>query len=58
MMRPAQKPKVVLIFGTRPEAIKLAPLALALKTDQRLDCRVWVTGQHRQMLDQVLQVFG
>jgi len=57
-MRPAQKPKVVLIFGTRPEAIKLAPLALALKTDQRLDCRVWVTGQHRQMLDQVLQVFG
>ena len=58
MMRQAQKPKVALIFGTRPEAIKLAPLALALKADQRLDCRVWVTGQHRHMLDQVLRVFG
>ena len=52
------KPKISIIFGTRPEAIKLAPLALALKADERFECRIWVTGQHRQMLDQVLQVFG
>ena len=50
--------KIAIVFGTRPEAIKLAPLVLALKADLRFDCRVWVTGQHRHMLDQVLQVFG
>lgn len=51
------KPRIAIVFGTRPEAIKLAPLALALKRDPRFDCRVWVTGQHRQMLDQVLGLF-
>ena len=49
--------KVAVIFGTRPEAIKLAPVVLALKADPSFQCRVCVTGQHRQMLDQVLDVF-
>ncbi len=49
--------KVMLVFGTRPEAIKMAPLALLLAQDARFDCRICVTGQHRQMLDQVLRIF-
>lgn len=49
--------RVMLVFGTRPEAIKMAPLALRLKADPRFDCRICVTGQHRQMLDQVLRIF-
>lgn len=49
--------KILSIFGTRPEAIKMAPLALALENDERFDARVCVTGQHREMLDQVLQLF-
>jgi UDP-N-acetylglucosamine 2-epimerase (non-hydrolysing) len=49
--------KVMLVFGTRPEAIKMAPLILLLAGDNRFDCRVCVTGQHRQMLDQVLEIF-
>lgn len=51
-------PKIAVIFGTRPEAIKLAPVVLALRRHLRLSCRVCVTAQHRQMLDQVLDVFG
>ena len=50
--------KVLSVFGTRPEAIKMAPLALALATDDRFDGRVCVTAQHRQMLDQVLELFN
>jgi len=50
--------KVSVIFGTRPEAIKLAPVVLALKNTPGFDCHVCVTAQHREMLDQVLQVFG
>ena len=50
--------KVSIIFGTRPEAIKMAPIILAMKAISDLNCRVCVTGQHRQMLDQVLEVFG
>ena len=46
--------KVMVIFGTRPEAIKLAPVIAALKADGRTDVRVCVTAQHRGMLDQVL----
>jgi len=49
--------KIAVIFGTRPEAIKLAPVIIALKADGHFDCRVCVTAQHREMLDQVLKVF-
>jgi UDP-N-acetylglucosamine 2-epimerase (non-hydrolysing) len=49
--------KISVIFGTRPEAIKLAPVILALKADGHFECRVCVTAQHREMLDQVLEVF-
>jgi UDP-N-acetylglucosamine 2-epimerase (non-hydrolysing) len=49
--------KVSLIFGTRPEAIKLCPLVLELKKHPEFEPHVCVTGQHRQMLDQVLDVF-
>ncbi|WP_172149201.1 non-hydrolyzing UDP-N-acetylglucosamine 2-epimerase [Pseudomonas tumuqii] len=49
--------KTLCVFGTRPEAIKMAPLALALTADERFEAQVCVTGQHRQMLDQVLDLF-
>ena len=50
--------KVLLVFGTRPEAIKMAPLALQLKENTpAFETKVCVTGQHRQMLDQVLELF-
>lgn len=49
--------KVLSVFGTRPEAIKMAPLVNLLKTDNEIDSRVCVTGQHREMLDQVLRLF-
>lgn len=50
--------KIAVVFGTRPEAIKLCPVVLALKADPAFDCQVCVTGQHREMLQQVLDVFG
>lgn len=50
--------KVMLVFGTRPEAIKMCPLVNELKTRKNLETKVCVTGQHRQMLDQVLRTFG
>ena len=50
--------KVSLIFGTRPEAIKLCPLILAMKEHPDFEPHVCVTAQHREMLDQVLEVFG
>jgi UDP-N-acetylglucosamine 2-epimerase (non-hydrolysing) len=49
--------KTLCVFGTRPEAIKMAPLALSLAADGRFEAKVCVTGQHRQMLDQVLKLF-
>ncbi|WP_333609406.1 non-hydrolyzing UDP-N-acetylglucosamine 2-epimerase [Arsukibacterium sp.] len=49
--------KVLSVFGTRPEAIKMAPLVNLLKQDVAIDSRVCVTGQHREMLDQVLALF-
>ncbi|MBP5090029.1 UDP-N-acetylglucosamine 2-epimerase (non-hydrolyzing), partial [Pseudomonas chlororaphis] len=49
--------KILSVFGTRPEAIKMAPLALALHADERFDAKICVTGQHREMLDQVLELF-
>lgn len=48
---------ILLVFGTRPEAIKMCPLVNELKTRERLKTVVCVTGQHRQMLDQVLTAF-
>jgi len=51
------KIKILSVFGTRPEAIKMAPPVLALANDARFDARVCVTGQHREMLDQVLALF-
>ena len=50
--------KVLVIFGTRPEAIKLAPVITRLKDSPRFETQVAVTGQHRQMLDQVLSLFS
>ncbi|UCQ57701.1 UDP-N-acetylglucosamine 2-epimerase (non-hydrolyzing) [Edwardsiella piscicida] len=49
--------KVLTVFGTRPEAIKMAPLVHALAADAAFDARVCVTAQHREMLDQVLGLF-
>lgn len=49
--------KVMVVFGTRPEAIKMCPLVLELKKRPELDVTLCVTGQHRQMLDQVLDAF-
>ncbi len=51
------KIKVMTVFGTRPEAIKMAPLALELKKYDEIESTVCVTAQHRQMLDQVLEIF-
>ena len=51
------KIKVMTVFGTRPEAIKMAPLVKELKSREEIECIVCVTAQHRQMLDQVLEVF-
>ncbi len=50
--------KVMLVFGTRPEAIKMCPLAIELKKHPNIQTKVCVTGQHREMLEQVLDVFG
>ncbi|SNS23824.1 UDP-N-Acetylglucosamine 2-epimerase [Noviherbaspirillum humi] len=49
--------KVICVVGTRPEAIKMAPIILALKACPDIDCRVLATAQHREMLDQVLRIF-
>lgn len=49
--------KIMVVFGTRPEAIKMCPLVKELKSRKKLETIVCVTGQHRQMLDQVLHVF-
>ena len=49
--------KVMLVFGTRPEAIKMCPLVNELKSRKEIETIVCVTGQHRQMLDQVLEAF-
>ena len=49
---------VMLVFGTRPEAIKMCPLVLELKKRENINTVVCVTGQHRQMLDSVLETFG
>jgi len=53
----SQKFKVLLVFGTRPEAIKMAPVVKALQAEASIEARVCVTAQHREMLDQVLSLF-
>lgn len=50
--------KVMTVFGTRPEAIKMCPLVLEMQRNEALECVVCLTGQHREMLDQVMSVFG
>ena len=52
------KKKVLVVFGTRPEAIKMAPVVSALRREESIETKVCVTAQHRQMLDQVMDVFG
>lgn len=52
-----ERKKVLIVFGTRPEAIKMAPLVHVLSDDTRFEARTCVTGQHREMLDQVLELF-
>jgi UDP-N-acetylglucosamine 2-epimerase (non-hydrolysing) len=54
----SQNRKVMLVFGTRPEAIKLFPVVLALRAVPGIDTRVCVTAQHRGLLDQVLEISG
>ncbi|MBT0667993.1 UDP-N-acetylglucosamine 2-epimerase (non-hydrolyzing) [Novosphingobium profundi] len=55
---PARPARILVVFGTRPEAIKLFPVIHALKADPRFECVVCVSAQHRQMLDQVLEIAG
>ncbi|MDO5037562.1 MAG: UDP-N-acetylglucosamine 2-epimerase (non-hydrolyzing) [Tissierellia bacterium] len=50
--------KVLIVFGTRPEAIKMAPIVRELKSREEVETVVMTTGQHRQMLDQVLEIFS
>lgn len=52
------KPKIMTVYGTRPEAIKVAPVVTALQSDDRLESVVVSTGQHREMLEQVNKRFG
>ncbi len=49
--------KALIVFGTRPEAIKMAPVVKAFKTSRDFETKVCVTAQHREMLDQVLRFF-
>ena len=53
-----KKIKVLTVFGTRPEAVKMAPIVKKLNQNENIDHKICVTAQHRQMLDQVLDVFG
>lgn len=50
--------RILVVFGTRPEAIKMAPLIKKLRSDARFETKICVTGQHREMLDQVLDIFN
>jgi UDP-N-acetylglucosamine 2-epimerase (non-hydrolysing) len=50
--------KVMVVFGTRPESIKMCPLIKELKIKEKLDTVVCATGQHREMLDRAFEVFG
>lgn len=54
----ATRRRILTVFGTRPEAIKLAPLAIALRGNEEFEARICVTAQHREMLDQTLRLFN
>ena len=54
----SNKLKVMTVFGTRPEAIKMAPLVLELKKHKNIETLVCLTAQHREMLDMVMDLFG
>jgi UDP-N-acetylglucosamine 2-epimerase (non-hydrolysing) len=54
----APKPRILTVCGTRPEAVKLAPFALAANASHEVEHHLCVTGQHREMLDQVMDLFG
>ena len=56
--RPNDVIKLLAVFGTRPEAVKMAPLIRLLKEDPRFECRVCVSAQHRELLDAALLEFG
>lgn len=49
--------KVLFVFGTRPEGIKMAPIIKEIQKRNKFECYTCVTGQHREMLDQVLEIF-
>lgn len=53
-----KKIKTAVVFGTRPEAVKMCPLILEFQKHEQIDCRVYLTGQHREMLYQVMDIFG
>lgn len=57
-MRGMSQPRISVVMGTRPEAIKLSPVVRAFRADGRADVRVCVTGQHREMVDGLLPLFG
>lgn len=57
IIMPMKAQRVLMVFGTRPEAIKMAPIVKAFQANRKVDIRVCVTGQHREMLDQVLNLF-
>ncbi len=57
MLSRSNQKKILIVFGTRPEAIKMAPLVKAFEKESSVDFKVCVTGQHREMLDQVLTIF-
>src|SRR5271163_2541634 len=57
MARAEQRMRILLVFGTRPEAIKLAPVIRELSARPEFECKICVTGQHREMLAQFLEVF-
>ena len=52
-----ERKRILIVFGTRPEAIKMAPIVKTFQANTQLETRVCVTGQHREMLDQVLNLF-
>ena len=50
--------KILVVFGTRPEAIKMCPLVLEIKKNESMECVVCITGQHKELLEQSMRVFG